>query len=281
MAPENNQQLEQAESIRATATNILARRGWSLLSVDDLATRVTELLADGTFTDAGLAVFHTYAQVLYHACSGAEGAERQQVAYQELARYLHDLMWRVAADLAPDEREESVNQALAEVFYRLTGQGATRKLSAVREPGAFLAVAVQQLRNVVRRWRRDSIVVWDELDDEQEITAGADERPEYLIESYELRRRVKQCFLNSLRTHPRARLQLWVVWLRDILDIDYETISVRYQMSAENIRILHSRGLKKLRMDTGWDEIARELGLLVTAEHGEAFPALSETKGVS
>ncbi len=281
MASDNDSQPEHTEAAWAATARILTRRGWSLVAEAEMVAQVVRLLAEGAFTDAGLAILRVYSQALYYACSGAEGVERQETAYQELSCYLHDVSWRMASDLAPDEREELVNQTLAELFYRLAGQGAARKLSAVREPGAFLAVAIQQLRNVARRWRRDNVIFGDTLVDGWEFTAEADERPEYLTENHELRRRVKQCFLNSLRRHPRARVQLWVVWLRTVLGVDYETIGARYGLSVENIRILHSRGLKNLRTDPAWNELACESGLSTKTAYSDSYSLTWEQKGVS
>lgn len=251
-------QLERETELRAAAARILAQRGWSLLSIDELVSGGATLLEESAFTNPSAAVLHLYAHVLYRACMGLEGHERQQTAYLELFRYVYDLARHLAGDLSREEREELANHVIAEVFYRLSEAGGAR-LRPVREPGAFLAVAIQQLRNTVRRWRRDPFT-WEEPDEYH--PAREADQPEEMAVRQELREHVLGCFSRALHRYPRARLQLMVVWLRHMGGIDYQTISERLHMTVPNIRVLYTRGASKLRKDSEWRALAQEMGLL-------------------
>jgi DNA-directed RNA polymerase specialized sigma24 family protein len=254
---------EQAEEpnesmIRSSVTTILVQRGWRLLSVDDVSLRAAALLRNGFAGSAGDAALHVYAEVLYHACSGTEGRERQQIAYGELLRYLYDASFRFAPELSRDEREEVVHQALAELAERLAAQPGAQRLGEVRSPGAFLAVAAQQLRNVVRRWRSIRFVA--DSDAIEEVEAGAGDDPAVRAIQRELVIRVQQCFAQALQRYPRAKIQLKVVWMRNIDGLDYELIAARLLMTVANVRVLHTRGMDRLRNDPDWIALGTDLG---------------------
>jgi DNA-directed RNA polymerase specialized sigma24 family protein len=253
--PEDLDELE----IRSTVEAMLVQRGWKLLSVADLARSAAVLLRADFAGLAGAAALHVYAETLYHACYGTEGRERQQLAYVELLRYLYDASFRFAHELSRDEREEVVHQALAELAERLTAQPGTHAPAEVRSPGAFLAVAAQQLRNVVRRWRSIRFVA-DE-DAIQGVEAGAQDDPAARAAAHELVRRVQQCFAQAQQRYPRAKIQLMVVWMRDIDDLDYEIIAAKLLMTVANVRVLHARGMDRLRNDPDWIALGTDIGL--------------------
>jgi DNA-directed RNA polymerase specialized sigma24 family protein len=245
--------------IRSTVEAILVQRGWKLLSADELARRAAALLRAGFAGSAGAAALHIYAEMLYHACCGTEGRERRQLAYVELLRYLYDASFRFAHELSRDEREEVVHQALAELAERLAVQPGTHAPTEVRSPGAFLAVAAQQLRNVVRRWRSIRFVA-DE-DAMQAVEAGAQDDPAARAVARELARRVQQCFAQAQQRYPRAKIQLMVVWMRVIDDLDYEIIAAKLLMTVANVRVLYTRGMDRLRNDPDWIALGTDIGL--------------------
>ncbi len=76
------------------------------------------------------------------ACSGNEGYERQNRAYDELFRYLHDS----ARYRYPDMGEEVSQRALTNIFTAF---------ERCRQPGAFLAFALQHLLDAARAPRRE------------------------------------------------------------------------------------------------------------------------------
>jgi len=259
-------ELEPDQTVYATVAELMARRGWALLPVEELGARVREVLAAGTCPAPGAAVLFCYARVLYTACVGGEGRERQELAFRELFRYVYDNSRRFAADLSADERHELANQTIAEIYYRLTGSSGLAHTWSVREPGAFFAVATQQLRNVLRRWRRAFLA---EVEGPSEAYAApAAQQPEQVALADELSEQVRNCFQLVLRRHPRARGQLLVVWLRHMVGEEYQTIADRYDMAIPNLRTQYARGIDKLRHDPDWNRLGHDLGLRKAVELG-------------
>jgi DNA-directed RNA polymerase specialized sigma24 family protein len=251
--------------IRAVAAAMLAQRRWQLLSADELVRGVERLHNGSTPRNIPLTVLLIYTQALYRACAGLDGYERQQRGYADLFHYLHDCSWRFAADLAPDERAEVTNQTIAEIYYRFSEQGDHTHYTPVRNPAAFLWVAVRQLRNAIRKWRNDALPPWDAATEQQ--PGPAEDQPEHLLAEQELRARVRLCFLRSLQQQRKAKLQLWVVWMKQIDGFEYSEISARLDMTVSNVRVLHSRGLDQLRKNQEWRTLGYEVGLIEEPEH--------------
>src|SRR5947208_1814903 len=77
------------EHCRAAADRLIATHGWRLLGREELAAQTRVNLLSGTATEPQRAALHAYSRALYAACSGCEGAARQELGYTELHRYLH------------------------------------------------------------------------------------------------------------------------------------------------------------------------------------------------
>jgi len=251
--------------IRAVAVAMLAQRRWKLVSADELVRGVEQLYDASTPHNIPLTILMVYTQALYRACAGLDGYERQQRGYADLFQYLHDSSWRFAADLAPDERVEVSNQTIAEIYYRFAEQGDHTQYTPVRNPAAFLWLALRQLRNAIRKWRNDALLPWDAVTEEQ--PSPAEDQPEHVLAKQELRTRIRQCFLCALQQHPKAKLQLWVVWMKQIDGFEYSEIGAKLDMTVSNVRVLHSRGLDQLRQDQEWRTLAYEVGLIEEPEH--------------
>jgi RNA polymerase sigma factor (sigma-70 family) len=188
---------------------------------------------------------------------GACGEDQQRRAYDELLSYVYGKAGRLAPELSRDEREELACEVVAELYYRAADAGAT----TVRVPGAFIAVALQQTRNAVRRWRRAAshILQLAESDDDDtqdlEDVVGAPRRPDGgdgVYPQVERRARnaeVRAAYAKALERYPRANTQLLVVWMHHILELDYPLIAARLSISVENVRVLYHRGCKRLRGD--------------------------------
>jgi DNA-directed RNA polymerase specialized sigma24 family protein len=197
--------------------------------------------------------------MLYRACAGAEGEERQGLGFAELFRYLIDIIVAVGRDLSEEERAEVANEAVAALFFRLARDSDAPAALRVRNPGAFLAVAIQQARNGVRRWRNSRR--WFVETEPVLVEADLDSDPAERATDRDLADRVRRCFARSVERYPRARTQLAVVWFRHIDGLDYDTIAARLAMTPANVRVLHTRGLQRLRDDPQWRSLALELGV--------------------
>ncbi len=110
----------------------IATHGWQLLDRVEFVRRVVAYVSADRPVDSRHAALYTYSAVLYHACSGTEGADRQARGYTELYNYLYD----VAARRYPTYCAE-VSQDAIEAIYMA--------FSRCREPGAFLAFALHHL----------------------------------------------------------------------------------------------------------------------------------------
>jgi hypothetical protein len=147
------------------AERLLHDNGWSLLTPAALAQRTTVLLMgrrqqgmEGAPQRAGpsddilaIATLSCYAEYLYEAFGGALGEELQRKAYSELLRYVYTKAGRIEPELTRDEREELASEVVTELYYRA---GAPTDAGVLAVRGAFIAVALQQTRSAVRRWRR-------------------------------------------------------------------------------------------------------------------------------
>src|SRR3954451_25074533 len=69
---------------------LLVERAWRLLGREEWARRALDQLLAGLNSNPRRAAIYAYSQAMHAACSGAEGAQRQNLAYDELFRYLFD-----------------------------------------------------------------------------------------------------------------------------------------------------------------------------------------------
>jgi hypothetical protein len=128
---------------RQTVAHLTARYDWQLLDHDEFVRRTQAELHAGTTTDPQCAAIYTYSKALHLACSGAEGPERQRRAYAELFRYLYDS----ARQRYPDVCNDAARRAIEYIFT---------SFEHCRQPGAFLAFALQQLIDAAQAIRQQA-----------------------------------------------------------------------------------------------------------------------------
>jgi DNA-directed RNA polymerase specialized sigma24 family protein len=230
----------------ATVVDALRRRyDWRLIDREAFIAGLGPHAAAGEFRDLNAAAFNLYTLALHRACSGAEGAERQEIAYGELGRLLYDIASRRFGERSPG----IVDETLGDIFEHF---------AACRKPGAFVAFAKQRLRNHLKRRWSDRLVSLDELDGSSGEGEGGDELDRVLTR--ELRERVAEARRLFLDRHKGARLQFEAVWMKFVLDLDDATIASRLGKEPQQVYVLRSRGLKKLRCDPAWRALADDLG---------------------
>ncbi len=240
------------EQSRTTVRQVLERYGWQLIDEAEYVQRVHTCLLMGEVAEPWPAAIHVYCQQLYRTCCGDEGAERQNLAFTELQRYLYALSFREIRDLANDIRHEAVNEALLRIWERL---------AVYYRPGAFLAVAALELRNVLRPfWSRPIALLRLEAAVDVPSVNGADDPVTYALRQ-DLRQQVTACFELVCRSHPRARQQLEAVWLKYIAGCDDQTIGAYLGKKVASVHVLRSRGLDLLRTEPTWRLIAADLDL--------------------
>jgi RNA polymerase sigma factor (sigma-70 family) len=249
-----------AAQCRAAVATLQARHGWQLLDQASFAQRALELLANGSAADAQRAALHVYCHALYAACSGIEGAERQNLAYGELFRYLYDIARRRYPQLAA----EAAQQGIERVFLAF---------DRCHEPGTFLAFAFQQLRDAARAIQRQEQRQPHSLDapsGEAEplgYYVADQQHPELslMVIADELRQRFKALVAAFLQAHPRAEQQIAALQLKYIEGLDDTTISQRLGVSVSSVYVLRSRAIKRLQADRHWRALAAELGIVPDA----------------
>jgi RNA polymerase sigma factor (sigma-70 family) len=236
---------------------LLARHQWQLLDRAEFARRALDHWSGGGASDAQRAATHIYSLALHTACSGGEGAERQNRAYTELFRYLYD----IAFQRYPGAHEEVAQRALVHIYT---------SFERCRQPGAFLAFAIQQLLDTARSLQREQP---PERSLAARSAAGAAELGELLVDEQqpdpselliaeELRARFALLADEFLRKHPRASHQFAALRLKFIDGLDDQTIAEQLGNTIPNVYVLRARAIEKLRAEPSWRALAIEFGIL-------------------
>lgn len=229
----------------AVVHTLCERFGWALLERASFAERLRAHAAAGAFRSLEAAAFNLYSAALHLACSGAQGRERQERAYVELARLLQQSAGRYLSGRNP----AMVEEVLGEIYEQFT---------ACRTPGAFIAFAQQRLRNLIKRSWNPRLVSLDA--GAALLPAQQDDELDALLDA-ELRERVAACREQFLGKYPAARLQFEAVWMKFMLGLDDATISRYLDKTPNQIYVLRSRGLKRLRAEPAWQALADDLEL--------------------
>jgi RNA polymerase sigma factor (sigma-70 family) len=235
---------------------LIAQHKWQLLAREDFIRRTLMCAHIDAGGDLQRAAIHSYVLALYEACSGTLGAEKQNLAYTELFKYLYDTAHR----RYPDICEEATQQAIVSIFTQF---------AHCRTPGAFLAFALQYLMNAVRSLRRqEDHFPWplSSFVDEEHSHHGAALpaqqalEPSALLLASEQRSHLDELTRSFLQKHPRAVRQFEALRLKFIDGLDELAISQRLGKSVKSIYVLRARALEKLRAEPEWRAFASELG---------------------
>jgi RNA polymerase sigma factor (sigma-70 family) len=240
---------------------IINAHGWQLLEPSELVQQTIEQLRAGAANRPENAAISAYCRAMHAACSGAEGAARQNQAYGELARYLYSLTVTRFAGLSPDVREDVTQSALERIF---------KSFERCREPMAFLAFAGLHLLDAVRPVRRQAFRPLESL--EQAIGATDDTLGELLPDSQpelveqvlvaERRLAIERLLQEIAADHPRASQQIAILRMTWLEDLDDPAIGRRLGVSLSSVYVARSRLLKTIQSEPKWQARARDLGLL-------------------
>lgn len=236
----------------------LARYDWRLLERAEFVRRAGGALRSGVATTADRAATLVYSQALYHACSGAEGRERQERGYAEL----YDYLYAIAHQRYPQEWAEVAQRALSTIF---------EAFHTCRAPETFFAFALIHLGESAKLAWREAARLPESLDAPDREGAAPlgttlpdprQSNPLELVIDAELRQRLRRSLDACRRRHRRATSQLDAVWLKFIEGLDDQTISRRLARSVKSIQEMRCRGLKLLYHDPDWRALGSELGML-------------------
>jgi RNA polymerase sigma factor (sigma-70 family) len=229
---------------------LISRYQWALLDRDEFVRRTIAAAQSSVNIDVQLIAFGIYNQALYHACSGAEGPVRWELAYTELFTMLCDR----ARPRYPDVWEDAVQTAI---------ETTCTSFDRCIEPRAFSTFAWQYLLNAIRslqphlrrKDKRPPLSLERTIGEADEQAFG-DTLPDpnanivELLLTEEQRAEVGQILDMIEQEHHRAKKQLAAVRLKYLDGKDDETIARLLGVSVERVHELRSRGLKKLREDT-------------------------------
>jgi RNA polymerase sigma factor (sigma-70 family) len=246
---------------------IIALRDWRLLDRDEFAQRVFEVM-NGEADPTRLAM-HVYSQALHAACSGAEGKQRQELGYTELFRMLYDSARR----RYPDIYDEVAQQALNHVYT---------SFERCRQAGAFIAFALQYLRDsarAIRRQERSSARLprragapREDLPATLPDPAASDPAAQAIAD--ELRAQFERLTAEFLRKHPRAARQIAALRLKYIDGLDEVAISRSLNTPTRVVYVLRARAIEKLRAEPAWRALAAEFGIALEGrEASGGYPA--------
>jgi RNA polymerase sigma factor (sigma-70 family) len=240
---------------------LLVEHDWHLRDHEDLARRTLAQLRASATADPYRAALYVYSQALHAACSGGEGAQRQNIGYTELFRYLYDSARR----RYPDVYEDATQRALRQVFL---------SFERCRQPGTFLSFAFQQLLDAARAVRRQEerprrraapgalIELTAELPDRSAVDPATE------LIAGELRARFEQLAVAFLQKYPRATRQFKALRLKYIDGLDEAAISRELGTPVASVYVLRARAVKKLRAEPDWRTLAIEFGILPEDERG-------------
>jgi len=211
---------------------LIQQYGWNLLAEAEFVEVVfNSKQQDGSQTGIEYAAKHHYALALYQACVQAEEPSRCEQGYRELFHYLFRLAYNRWPDLAEDFIEDVTQRALLLVH---------EQLDKCQNPAAFFTFAAFKLRHAFQQ--------------EQQARRPppepppADKTPESPVASYLSRRETERILLEALRQLPDERQQQ-ALFLKFFAGLSDREIAGQLSVSENNVRVLRTRALTRLRND--------------------------------
>ena len=243
----------------AAVASLIARHGWRLLGERDWVESALDALREGVASTPERAAFHAYCLALHRACAGSQGRSRQEAGYRELFQLLHERARREQ----PEAAQELAQAALERVFEHF---------ERCRLPGAFVAFALLQLREAMRRHRREdgreqqlaSVEAWAE---EGAVLADSRLEPLAALLGEEQRATLHRLIADYLRRHPRSALQLVALLMEVVEGLDERLVQQLREQSSAQLAVLRSRARARLRADNDWRAWAVELGVRLDERH--------------
>ncbi len=235
---------------------LLQQHRWQLLDREEFWQLTWHAIQHDAFPNARSAALNTYSQVLYAACGGTQGNERQNLAYTDLYHYLYAVAHKSYRDVAA----EASQIAIERVF---------EKFMDCQQPETFLAFAFQQLRDAVRTLRREQTPAALSLDAPigvGNVTLGESipDRGRLALDRHveliELRTRCEQLLAEVKREHPDAVNQVEAFCLKHWYGLPDDHI--RKQLGIKDVYSARSRGKILLESTPRLRALAVEFNIL-------------------
>ncbi len=218
---------------RSAVITLMARGAWTCAGEEELVDRVWRAAGP----DASSATFdrlakHHYSALLYEACLQNRDPQKREAAFGDL----HRVLYRAAYNRWPELAEDAAQRALVLVYVQL---------DRCREPGTFLAFALNKLRHAFQqeqRARKGSDVVLDDL-----AEMLADGQAGALAERL-LSAESTAALLQAIERLPYPRQRSVVLW-KFFGGLSDEDIGHRLGITSGHVRVLRHRGVDRLRAD--------------------------------
>ena len=211
---------------------LIEKYRWALLSDDELVERVLGSIESGISpTEVRRLAKHHYAIAMYEACRQVRDQDRREQGYHELSHYL----FRAACRQWPELAEDASQRALVLVY---------EQIDRCRSPGTFLAFALGKLRHAFKQEQgaRGREVPLEEAG--RSIAQGdrteAWTHLEYQEWCHKLFDAIKRL---------SSDLERKTIILKHIGGLSDAEIGKRLKITANYVRVLRHRGIKRLRQD--------------------------------
>ncbi|MEM7124958.1 MAG: RNA polymerase sigma factor [Chloroflexota bacterium] len=223
---------------------------WQLLNEDCFFDIVWERVdTDGVIEDEKIRklAINTYCRDgLYPACLGEQGQQKRERGFEELAIYLYP----IARTHWPHIADEVVQEALVRIYTTMAN---------CRQPGAFLAFAIQKLRDGARRLLKKpgQNIALDELISQNIASQHSyvSQKPDENVLKDENKISIEKKLEQVKKMNPKSKRQLEAVRLRYICELKIEEIAKRLEVESPNASVLINRGLQKCRDSGLFDDL--------------------------
>ena len=211
---------------------LIEKNRWALLSDDELVERVLGSIESGISpTEAKRLAKHHYSIAMYEACRQARDQDRREQGYHELSHYL----FRVACRQWPELAEDASQRALVLVY---------EQIDRCRSPGTFLAFALGKLRHAFKQEHGASSREVP-LEEAGRSIAQPDKTEAWTHLDYQ---EWCQKLLDAIQCLP-SDLERKSITLKFIGGLSDAEIGERLGITANYVRVLRHRGIKRLRKD--------------------------------
>ena len=245
------------ESSLAVVRQLIERHDWRLLNEVEFAHRLSVRASEQspTHTEAlTKPAINIYCEV-WHAACGEQGEQRTR-AYTELARFLYDRAIHKYRE--PDIAQEIVHDAVILVYEQLEN---------CRKPGAFMAFAMLKLWNAATTYFRkrdrarnlEEMLVVPENISSLISAGGASGAPERAVLDADQSRSILNRLEAVMQESPRGQKQLQAVYLKYLYALSDREIAEYLDTDVNNVHVLRSRGMKRLRQDVQLRRLANEI----------------------
>ena len=220
---------------RTVVSALMARGAWTAVSEDELVDRVWSAAGPGVSSAAfdRLAKYH-YSALLYAACLQKLDLAKREVAFGDLHRFLY----RAAYNRWPELAEDATQRALILVY---------EQLDRCREPGTFLAFALNKLRHAFQQEQRTRKTS-DPLTDEDDFAFALTGAEPDALQQRLLSEESTSALLQAMQRLSDPRQHAVVLW-KFFGGLSDEEIGRQLGIQPGHVRVLRCRGLTMLRAD--------------------------------